>query len=143
MSLSAEARSAEIPPQRELVESLIDIGTVGLVAGLPFSRKTFAAHELAEKIAAGAGLVFGRFPVLLGGPVVYVWQDDGTAKMLERIQAKVACHDYPDTLPVRYLLNEGVRLPDDLPVLRKLVERDGAVFIVFDSVYNFLSPRSD
>jgi hypothetical protein len=60
--------------------------------------------------------------------------------MLERIQAKAARHNYPDTLPLRYLLNQGVRLPDDLPALRALVDQDEAVFVVFDSVYNFLSP---
>lgn len=137
----AEARHAEIPPQRELVENLIDIGTVGLIAGLPFARKTFAAHEIAEKIAQRSGLVFGRFPVVKGGPVIFVWQDDGTGKMLERIQAKAGRHNYPDGLPIRYLLNEGVRLPDDLEALRALVQQDSAVFVAFDSIYNFLSPK--
>ena len=136
----AEACKAEIPPRSELVENLIDVGTVGLIAGLPFARKTYTAHEIAEKVALGAGLVFGRFPVLSGGPVIFAWQDDGTGKMLERIQAKASRHDYPDALPLRYLLNEGVRLPDDLPIIRELVERDRAVLLVFDSVYNFLAP---
>jgi hypothetical protein len=130
----AEALKAEIPEVGELVEGVIDLGTVGAIVGLPYARKSWACQELARKVAAGSGLLFGKFPVLAGGPVVYCWQDDSTAKMLERVQARP---DEPE-LPIRWLLNEGVRLPDDLPALREIVERDQAVLVVFDSLYNFL-----
>ena len=36
--------------------------------------------------------------------------------------------------------HEAVRLPDDLPALRRLVEEDGAVLLVIDSLYNVLAP---
>jgi DnaB-like helicase N terminal domain/AAA domain len=130
----AEALKAEIPEVGELVEGVIDLGTVGAIVGLPYARKSWACQELARKVAAASGLLFGKFPVLAGGPVVYCWQDDSTAKMLERVQARP---DEPE-LPIRWLLNEGVRLPDDLPALREIVERDQAVLVVFDSLYNFL-----
>jgi len=138
----AEARRAEIPPRSELVEDLVDVGTVGLVSGLPFTRKSwFAQGDLAHKVAAGEGLVLGRYPVLVGGPVVVCWQDDSTAKMLERIQLYASRHSYPDNLPLRFLLNEGIRLPDDLPELRALLEREGAVLLVLDSLYNVVAPK--
>ena len=136
----AEALTAETPLRNELVEGLIDVGTVGVIAGLPFARKSWVGMELAHKIAAGIGKVFGRYDVLQDGPVVYVWQDDSTAKELERIQAYNRKHDYPPDLRIRFLLNEGIRLPDDLPALRALVERDWARFLVIDSLYNVLSP---
>jgi DnaB-like helicase N terminal domain/AAA domain len=130
----AEALAAEIPEVCELVEGIIDLGTVGAIVGLPYARKSWACQELARKVAADSGLFLGKFPILSGGPVVYCWQDDSTAKMLERVQARA---DEPQ-LPIRWLLNEGVRLPDDLRALRELVERDEAVLVVFDSLYNFL-----
>jgi hypothetical protein len=134
----AEARRAAIPERSELVQDLIDLGTVGHVNGLPFARKSFLLQEIARKVAHNAGeLVLGRYAVLAGGPVVYAWQDDSTGKMLERIQLGP---DYPDELPLRYLLNEGYTLPDDLAKLVALVKHERAVLLILDSLYNFLSP---
>lgn len=136
----AQARLAQIPPTRELVEGLIDVGTVGLVAGLPFARKSWAALEIGHKVAAGGGEVFGRFPVVAGGPVVYVWQDDSLAKELERLQLYAGANEYPDELPLRFLLNEDLSLPDDIDALAALVERESAVLVFVDSLYNALAP---
>jgi hypothetical protein len=137
----AEARRAEIPLSNELVAGLVDAGTVGLIAGLPFARKSWAALELAHKVAAGKGEIFGRCEVVKGGPVLYVWQDDSLSKELERLQLYAARQDYPDTLPLHFLLNESVRLPDDLDALACMVESLGAVLLVVDSLYNALSPK--
>jgi hypothetical protein len=131
-----EALAREIPPANELVEGVVDAGTPGLWSGLPFSRKSWAAIELAHKVAAGRGDLFGRHPIRKGGPVIYCWQDESEAKMLGRIQAYNERHDYRDA-PIRWLLGQGLRLPDDLEPLRRLVERDGAVLVCFDSFYNF------
>jgi hypothetical protein len=137
----AEAKAAEIPPRRELVEDLIDIGTVGEISGLPFARKSWLALDIAHRVAAREGLVLGRYPVLAGGPVLYVWQDDAYAKELERIQAYARAHpELSDTLPLRYLLNEGLRLPDDIGELEALVQREGIALVVVDSLYNVLPP---
>ena len=56
------------------------------------------------------------------------------------MQAYARAHDYPDDLPIRWLLNEGVRLPDDTDQLAEIIARDGAVLIGIDSLYNVLSP---
>lgn len=136
----AEARRAEIPPTNELVGGLVDAGTVGLVAGLPFARKSWAALELAHKVAAGRGEVFGRCPIARSGAVVYVWQDDSLAKELERLQLYASRHEHPDELPLRFLLNEGVQLPTDVDALASLIESDEAVLLVVDSLYNALAP---
>jgi len=136
----AEARRAELPPTNELVAGLIDAGTVGLIAGLPFARKSWAALELAHKVASGTGEVFGSCNIVKGGPVVYVWQDDSLAKELERLQLYAGRHGYSDELPLRFLLNEDVRLPEDIESLAALIEADGAVLLVVDSLYNALGP---
>jgi hypothetical protein len=140
-SHTAKARYAPIPEVRELVEGVIDIGTVGLIAGLPFARKSWLALDIAHKIAASTGAVFGTFAVVTGGPVIYVWQDDSEAKELERIQLYAERHRYPDDLPLKFVLNEGVQLPDDLGELCRLIRNDDAVLLVIDSLYNTLSPR--
>jgi hypothetical protein len=137
----AEARRAEIPPTNELVAGLVDVGTVGLIAGLPFARKSWAALELAHKVAAGSGSIFGRFDVVRGGPVVYVWQDDSLPKELERLQHYASRHGHSDELPLRFLLNEGVQLPNDVDALATLIERERAVLLVVDSLYNALAPN--
>jgi AAA domain len=111
-----------------------------LVAGLPFARKSWAALELAHKVAAGRGEVFARCPIVRSGPVVYVWQDDSLSKELERLQLYASRHEHPDGLPLRFLLNEGVQLPTDVDELAGLIETEGAVLLVVDSLYNALAP---
>jgi hypothetical protein len=137
----AEAHRAAIPATNELVAGLVDVGTVGLVAGLPFARKSWAALELAHKVAAGQGEVFGRCSVAQGGPVIYVWQDDSLSKELERLQLYAGRHNHPDELPLRFLLNEGVQLPNDVDELAALIERERAVLLIVDSLYNALGPK--
>jgi len=39
----AQALDAEIPARNELIEDVIDRGTVGLIPGVPFSRKSWVA----------------------------------------------------------------------------------------------------
>ena len=137
-----EVLEAEIPARNELVEDIVDAGTVGVIAGLPFAGKSWVAQEIAHKVAAGDGLVLGRFPVLVGGPVVYVWQDDSERNERLRIHTYAERHDeYRRDLRIRWLLNEGVRLPDDIEALRELVERESAVALVADSLYNLLGPE--
>jgi hypothetical protein len=130
----------EIPESSELIEGVIDAGSVGEIVGLPFARKSYFLHELATKVAVGDGLVLGRFKVARPGPVVVVWEDDSTANELRRIQEYAAAHAYSDELPIRWLLNEGVRLPDDIPALAEIVSADGAVVLGIDSLYNVLAP---
>jgi hypothetical protein len=135
-----EALEQEIPPTHHLVQDLIDAGTVGVIAGLPFARKTFVLHELACKVAAGSGLMLGRFEVVRPGPVVIAWQDDSTENELGRIQDYHGRHDYPRDLPIRWLLNEGIRLPDHADLLAEIVAADKAVLLGLDSLYNLLAP---
>jgi AAA domain/DnaB-like helicase N terminal domain len=134
---NADVRGLDPPPTVLLVENLIEAGTLGQIAALPESNKSWLAQEVTHKVAAG-GKVLGRFEVLKTGPVGYWWEDDSTANEARRIQAYAARHGYDIDLPIRWHLNDGLRLPDDLPLLRMEVEREGQVLVVIDSVYNVL-----
>jgi len=133
----AAALAREVPPTRLLVESLIEAGTVGTIAALPESHKSFLAVEIAHKVAVG-GQVLGRFPVTQRGPVGFFWQDDSEANELARIQAYARRHDFTGDLPICWYLNEGLQLPGELPALRAEIEREHYALVVLDSLYNFL-----
>jgi hypothetical protein len=132
-----EVLALDLPPTRQVVQNLIEAGTVGTIAALPERYKSWLALEVALKVAGG-GLVLGRFKVLHEGPVGYWWQDDSRENEGARIQAYANRHNLTEALPVRWHLNEGLRLPDDLPHLREEIEREGQVLSVLDSYYNFV-----
>jgi AAA domain len=135
----AEALALQVPPTHELVEQLVEAGTVGTIAALPELHKSWLALELAHALAVG-GRVLDRFDVPEAGRVGYWWQDDSIENELRRIQAYARRHDYTEPLPIRWHLNEGLRLPDDLGELRAEIERERQVFVVLDSLYNFVRP---
>jgi hypothetical protein len=135
----AEALRREIPPTSEIVEHLIEEATVGEIAGLPETHKSFLAVEIGCKVGSGRGKVLGRFPIVKSGPVGYVWQDDSEANELRRLQAYAKRHGHGGDLPIRWYLNEGLRLPEHLDELRRIVERDKLVLLILDSLYNIAS----
>ena len=85
------------------------------------------------------GAVFSVLTFVVKGPVGYFWQDDSTRNEAERVQLFSKTHETPDDLPIRWFLNEGATLPDDLERLRVMIEEYGFVLVVLDSVYNFTS----
>jgi putative DNA primase/helicase len=123
----------EGPP--ELIEGLVPRGVLELVAGLPETFKGWVCAQLAANVAAGAGELFGH-EVLVGGPAGYFWQDDSTRNEAERVQLFARVHETPRDLPLRWFLNEGLSLPDDIERLRTTIEHHGFVLVVLDSLYN-------
>lgn len=75
------------------------------------------------------------------GPVGYWWQDDSKEAELGRLKAYASRHGYTGELPIRWHLNENLRLPDHAAALKGEIEREGQVFVVLDSLYNFLPPQ--
>lgn len=132
-----EALARQVSPTRQLVEHLVEAGTLGTIAALPETHKSFLALELAHKIVAG-GKVLGEHEVLLRGPVGYWWQDDSEENELGRLQDYARRHDHTGELPLRWHLNEGLRLPDHTATLRAEIEAERQVLVVLDSLYNFL-----
>jgi hypothetical protein len=137
----AEALKADVPDVIEIVQDVIEVGTLGSLAALPETYKSLLATELVHKIAAGGEqLVLGRLPVRIHGPVGYWWQDDSKSNELKRVQDYARRHGFTGALPITWHLNEGLRLPDDIPVLREEIDRLGQVLVWLDSLYNFLAP---
>jgi AAA domain len=132
-----EVLALALPPTRQVVQNLIEAGTVGTIAALPERFKSWLALEIVLKVAAG-GLVLGRFKVVKQGPAGYWWQDDSAENEGARIQEYCRRHDFLGELPIRWHLNEGLRIPDDLPLLREEIEREGQVLVILDSYYNFV-----
>jgi hypothetical protein len=120
----------------ELVEDILPCGVLAVVAGLPEAFKGWVCAKAATIVAAGEGELFGR-GALAQGPVGYFWQDDSTRNEAERVQLFARAHETPADLPIRWFLNEGAILPDDLGRLRATIEHYRFVMVVLDSVYNF------
>ena len=124
-----------------LVEDLAPAGSLGIFSGLPESYKTFAALELAARVAGAGGSLFGRFDVTTTGPVGFFWSDDSTAAEMARIRAFSSANDLPADLAIRWYLNEPLLLPHDVDLLGAEVARRGFVLVVMDSLYDYLDPR--
>jgi hypothetical protein len=133
----ADVLALEFPAERFLVDDLVPVGAVGTIAGVPETHKSWVAQALATRVAAGKGQVLGR-DVLTGGPVGYVWQDDSTREEAERVKLFERVHGGGLDLELRWFLNEGVRLPDDLARLRATVEQHKLALLILDSFYNVL-----
>lgn len=128
-----ELEFGDEPP--DLIDGLVPRGVVVTTAGLPETYKGWVCARKAALIAAGSGALFGC-ETLLQGNAGYFWQDDSTRNEAERVQLYARVHETPAELPVRWFLNEGLRLPDDLERLRATIERFELIYVVLDSFYN-------
>jgi AAA domain len=133
----ADLLALEIPPTRQLIAGVVEAGTVGTIAGLPETWKSWLAQRIAINVAQGGPNVLGR-EVLQQGPVGYWWQDDSRENEAGRIKEYANRHDLTGALAIRWHLNEFLTLPDGIPVLRTEIEREQQVLVVLDSLYNFL-----
>lgn len=121
--------------ERHLVDDMVEAGSPGTIFGVPETHKTFVAQALCVGVARGEGELLGR-QVLVQGPVGYFWQDDSRRNEIERIKTLEQVRSNPPGLPLRWFLNEGLRLPQDMARLRQTIERDELVLVVLDSYYN-------
>lgn len=133
----SEVLALEFAPERMLVDDLIPMGAVGTVAGVPETYKSWQAQRIAVMVGSGEGELFGK-PVGHSGPVGYFWQDDSTREEAERIKLYEKARGSDTTPDVRWFLNEGLRLPDDLGKLRITITHFEFCLVVLDSLYNVL-----
>lgn len=119
----------------QLVEEIVERGTLGNVAGIPETGKSWLAQRIAVGVAHGQGEVLGQ-AIVAQGNVGYFWQDDSRRNELERIQTFARVTETPADLPLRWFLNEGLNLPDDLDRLRATIEQFELVLAILDSFYN-------
>ncbi|MGC9974401.1 MAG: AAA family ATPase [Gaiellaceae bacterium] len=132
----AEVLAMPLPEdERYLIADLIPAGGVGTIAGIPETGKSWLAQAIAVRVAAGAGRVLER-EVVRQVPVGYFWQDDSTREETERVQLFARVHATSTELPLRWFLNEGLRLPDDLERLRATIEKHSLGLALLDSFYS-------
>jgi hypothetical protein len=133
----AEVLALQFDEERMLVQDLVPVGAVGTIAGVPETYKSWQAQTIAISVAHGQGSVLG-FPITHQGNVGYFWQDDSTREEAERIKLYHRVKETPAELPIRWHLNEGLRLPEHLERLRHTIEHHEYVLCVLDSLYNVL-----
>lgn len=133
----ADVLALEFPPERMLVQDLVPIGAVGTIAGVPETYKSWQAQHIAVMVASGEGELFGK-GVEHAGPVGYFWQDDSTREEAERIKLYDRIRRDGSDLPLRWFLNEGLRLPGDIVRLKITIREFGFCLVVLDSFYNVL-----
>jgi hypothetical protein len=124
---------------RDVLEGTIGFGEPGVIVGLPESFKSYLALLLALGIASSRETVIGR-EIQTPGPVGFWGEDNTTAAEVARIRQLVQAHGYPREAEVRFHLNEGLRLPRDLALLREEIVREGQVAVFLDSFVNVLEP---
>jgi hypothetical protein len=134
-----EALTVEVKPARQLIRGLVGAGTVGTVAGLPESYKSWLALQITYAVAGTGGHVLGH-DVLEQGAVAYWWQDDSDDEEFSRLQVYAHRHGLTGDLPIQWHVNEGLQLPRDVDVLRREIEQRSQILIVLDSLYNFTEP---
>ncbi len=125
-------------PRRQLVEELVEAGTLGIIAGPPETFKSFFSIELAHKIATGGSVLNDTSQVLNTGPVQYWWQDDSEDNMKARVLSYASKHQFQAEPEITWYFNEGLVLPRDMSAFRDAITDSGAVFVVLDSLYQFL-----
>jgi AAA domain len=123
---------------QDLIDGLVPRGVPVTTVGLPETFKGWVCAKKSQIIAAGEGELLGCRG-LAQGPVGYFWQDDSTRNEAERIQLYARVHQTPRDLPIRWFLNEGLRLPRDIDRLRLTIEEYGFIYVVLDSFYNVAS----
>jgi hypothetical protein len=120
-----------------LIDDLVETGTVGTIAGIPETHKSWLAQSIALAVAAGNGEVLGR-AVTRQTAVGYFWQDDSERNEIERAQTLARVRETPPDLPLIWFLNKGLNLgrDDDFTRLRATIEKHGLGLVVLDSFYN-------
>jgi hypothetical protein len=134
----AEVLELEFEGQRFLIEDLVEPGVIFTTSGVPETFKSWINARIAIGVAVGHGDILGC-SVVEQGNVGYVWQDDSTRNEAGRIQLLHRTLNLSTDLPIRWLLNEGVLLPEDIGRLREWVEQHELKLLALDSLYNFLS----
>src|SRR5437764_759161 len=107
----AEMLAASLPPQRWLIDGVIERATLGVLCGLPGAFKSVSALELAFAVASGRSWL-GR-KAFQGS--VGVWAEDGSRNaQLRRAKTYACANGLTREFGFRWHLSEGLVLPADL-----------------------------
>lgn len=138
---SIEAFLAEQEPVKWICKPFIAEQSIGIVGGLPESRKSWILVDLAVEYARGGGLWMGRFPVT-GGKVLLIDQERSKGEVQRRLQAVIAgkgvnVADISSTLFVRSGTTTRIDQQQSFDALRKEVSDLRPGLILVDSFATF------
>jgi hypothetical protein len=134
----AEALTLVYDQPRYLVNDLIPAATVGTIAGVPETHKSFTGQSIAVKCARGSGEILGR-DVVVQARVGYFWQDDSEREEVERIKLYEQVNAAGDDATLWWFLNPGIALPEDTGRLRATIDQYQLDLVVLDSFYSVVA----
>jgi hypothetical protein len=117
-----------------LIEKLLAIPAVGLVHGLPGSKKTWTVLHLGVSVAAGLPTWLG-FPIK-GGPVLLIDEESGVRRTNHRLAQVMRGLGVPADIPLYYvsLATFNMRDPADIAEVEGLVAALKPVLVIADAL---------
>lgn len=138
---SVESFLAEQVPINWICKPFIAEQSIGIVGGLPESRKSWILVDLAVEHARGGGLWMGKFPVT-GGRVLLIDQERSKGEVQRRLKAVIAgkgldARDIGSTLFVRSGTTTRIDQQQSFDALRREVSDLRPTLILVDSFATF------
>ncbi len=135
---SIEAFLKEGEPVRWICKPFIAEQSIGIIGGLPESRKSWVMVDLAIEVARGGGLWLNKFPVA-GGKVLLIDQERSKAEVQRRFNALLAgkgvrAKDISSTLFVRSGTTTRLNLDHSFEALTRELREIQPSLILIDSL---------
>lgn len=128
-------------PVKWICKPFIAEQAIGIIGGLPESRKSWILVDLAIECARGGGLWLGKFPIA-GKKVLLIDQERSKAEVQRRLKAIIAgkdlnVNDMASTLFVRSGTSTRIDLQPSFDALRKEIAEIRPDIILVDSFATF------
>lgn len=138
---SVESFLAEQEPVKWICKPFIAEQSIGIIGGLPESRKSWIMVDLAVECARGGGLWLNKFPVK-GTKVLLIDQERSKAEVQRRLKAVIAgkglnVRDISSSLFVRSGSTTRINLQPSFDALRKEISDLRPRLILVDSLATF------
>lgn len=138
---NAEAFLADETPVEWICNPFIAKQSIGFIAGLPESRKSWILIDLAIEVARGGGMWLAKFPVM-GGRVLLIDQERSKPEAQRRIRALLAAKglrvaDIRNTLFARSGTSTRLDLQPSYDALRKEMNEIRPDLVLVDSFATF------
>jgi hypothetical protein len=135
---SIESFLKEGEPVKWICKPFIAEQSIGIIGGLPESRKSWVMVDLAIEVARGGGLWLNKFPVA-GGKVLLIDQERSKAEVQRRLKAVLAgkgvlAKDIGSTLFVRSGTTTRLNLDHSFEVLMRELKEIQPSLILIDSL---------
>lgn len=137
-----EARQP-LPPVNWLIDGLLVAGSIVLFAGDGGTGKTYAALDLAVRLASGAADWLGF--TLSPCTVLIVDEESGHNRLMRRLRQVMDGNSAPDDISLAFITMQGIQLLEPLgqATLESAIEEAGAGFVVLDAWIDMIAGAND